>query len=326
MNVEVLKLYSVPRARPFPLPPFMEQGSGGCNISSLLCRRALDDWGMKGRGTNSSTPWNVGEAPTAPLAWSLPYSGRVGLALPCPYWVDAAMLKEQDGVRLQTEEELLEYCHGVAGTIGLIRLPSLALPIPVLFQHADNLGIAMQLTNICRMIRGCSKWSHLLPHSFFSQAPKPQDLLSTVLLDGGNLPGERKLWAWQTGFIKVGKLGCHTLPLRSYRVRWAARMYREIGQVIRSNSSPLTQASSGIFGNQGRTLHSLSFSIVLFLIQYELPRFSWLFLTSPIFLVYIFVRRSHCLSLSKFGNIDNGWDALVYTTPWDNYLIMRGVW
>ena len=51
------------------------------------------------------------------------------------------------------------------------------------------------------------------------------------------------------------------------------------------------------------------------------------FLLPPIFLVYIFVRRSHCLSPIKIlGILIMAGIALVYTTPWDNYLIMRGVW
>ena len=34
-----------------------------------------------------------------------------------------AMIGELDGVRIQTEDELIKYCHGVAGTIGLMTCP-----------------------------------------------------------------------------------------------------------------------------------------------------------------------------------------------------------
>jgi phytoene synthase len=62
-----------------------------------------------------------------------------------------------DGVRLDLEPrwyltwpELREYCHGVAGTVGLMAAPVLGCRDPDALNHAAELGIAMQLTNILR--------------------------------------------------------------------------------------------------------------------------------------------------------------------------------
>jgi 15-cis-phytoene synthase len=50
---------------------------------------------------------------------------------------------------LRTEDELLAFAYGVAGTVGLMMRPILGAP-PSADAHALALGIAMQLTNIAR--------------------------------------------------------------------------------------------------------------------------------------------------------------------------------
>ncbi len=54
------------------------------------------------------------------------------------------------GVRIETDEELLRYCYRVAGTVGLLMCGVLGVDDPRGPAHAIDLGIAMQLTNICR--------------------------------------------------------------------------------------------------------------------------------------------------------------------------------
>lgn len=50
----------------------------------------------------------------------------------------------------RTWPELRVYCHGVAGTVGLMVSPVLGCTDPVVLEQAACLGIAMQLTNILR--------------------------------------------------------------------------------------------------------------------------------------------------------------------------------
>lgn len=52
--------------------------------------------------------------------------------------------------RFTTRAELDEYCYYVAGTVGLIVAPILGCESQAALQHAVELGIAMQLTNILR--------------------------------------------------------------------------------------------------------------------------------------------------------------------------------
>ena len=49
-----------------------------------------------------------------------------------------------------TLSDLLLYCHRVAGTVGLMMCHVMGVRSPKALRHAVHLGIAMQLTNICR--------------------------------------------------------------------------------------------------------------------------------------------------------------------------------
>jgi 15-cis-phytoene synthase len=53
-------------------------------------------------------------------------------------------------VRLPDDEALLRYGYQVAGTVGGMMAPILGVTDPRALRHAVDLGIAMQLTNICR--------------------------------------------------------------------------------------------------------------------------------------------------------------------------------
>jgi 15-cis-phytoene synthase len=52
--------------------------------------------------------------------------------------------------RYRTWDELRLYCHRVAGVVGLMMTPVLGYRAPAALPYADELGIAMQLTNILR--------------------------------------------------------------------------------------------------------------------------------------------------------------------------------
>ena len=55
-----------------------------------------------------------------------------------------------DAVLMPDEEALLRYCYRVAGTVGLMMCRVLDVDQSAALPHAIDLGIAMQLTNICR--------------------------------------------------------------------------------------------------------------------------------------------------------------------------------
>ena len=60
------------------------------------------------------------------------------------------VLSDTGSVRLHSEPELMRYCYQVAGTVGLLMCDLFEITNPIARHHAVDLGVAMQLTNICR--------------------------------------------------------------------------------------------------------------------------------------------------------------------------------
>lgn len=82
---------------------------------------------------------------------------RVVQAYGIPALYPAELLRgmEMDvlGTPYATLEELIAYCYRVAGTVGLMMCHVFGVSHPRALQHAAHLGIAMQLTNICRDVQ-----------------------------------------------------------------------------------------------------------------------------------------------------------------------------
>jgi phytoene synthase len=60
------------------------------------------------------------------------------------------VISDLKSVRIESEDQLLIYCYQVAGTVGLMMSKILDVKDERAYAHAIDLGIAMQLTNICR--------------------------------------------------------------------------------------------------------------------------------------------------------------------------------
>jgi len=62
----------------------------------------------------------------------------------------AGMAMDVEGHRYRTIDDLLTYCYRAAGTVGLMMCHVMGVRDDTALRHAAHLGIAMQLTNICR--------------------------------------------------------------------------------------------------------------------------------------------------------------------------------
>jgi len=62
------------------------------------------------------------------------------------------MQNDINGYHYESWEELIRYCHGVASTVGLMSIEIFGYTKPETKAYAENLGIALQLTNIMRDI------------------------------------------------------------------------------------------------------------------------------------------------------------------------------
>jgi phytoene synthase len=147
---------------------------------------------------------------------------------------------DASGRSYDTVPELLEYCHRVAGTVGLMMSHVLGVSHERALVHAAHLGIAMQLTNISRDVH--EDWQR-------GRLYVPRELLADF--GAADLPeraGEplwpeaRRALARATEWLLVeaerwyasGDRGLSALSFRSaLAIRCARRIYARIGHHVR---------------------------------------------------------------------------------------------
>lgn len=149
------------------------------------------------------------------------------------------MRMDCDGTRYQSLNDLLLYCHRVAGVVGLMMCHVLGLRDTRALKNAAHLGIAMQLTNICRDV--AEDWQRgrsYLPLSMLRE--HGPDALNG--LGEGPLPLRaresvavvtRRLLDEADRFYRSGDAGIPALPFQAaFAVRAARLIYSAIGKRI----------------------------------------------------------------------------------------------
>jgi 15-cis-phytoene synthase len=155
-------------------------------------------------------------------------------------------------VRVADMDELLRYCYRVAGTVGLMMTAALDVTAPQALPHAIDLGIAMQLTNICRDVREDAVLGRrylpatlvgpLEPVALVDPTPSVRATVSHAL---------RMLLEAADRHYASGEQGLRYLPASaSTGILVAARVYRGIGTVLRERefdcwSSRATVSTAG---------------------------------------------------------------------------------
>ncbi|MFT5534086.1 MAG: phytoene synthase [Burkholderiaceae bacterium] len=140
-----------------------------------------------------------------------------------------------DPVRFVDEAELLRYCYRVAGTVGLMMCKVLDVDNPQALHHAIDLGIGMQLTNICRDVCEDAAIDRryvpatligvLAPRLLVDPGPALQPKLRSAVI---------ALLACADRYYRSGEQGLVYLPLRARAgMLVAGRVYRAIGTQLR---------------------------------------------------------------------------------------------
>ena len=159
-------------------------------------------------------------------------------------------------VRVTDMAELLRYCYRVAGTVGLMMTDALDVSAPEALPHAVDLGIAMQLTNICRDVREDALLGRrYLPETLVG-AIEPAALIDPdVATQATAVHAIEALLTLADRYYASGEQGLRYLPPGARSgILVAARVYREIGVVLRqrggdcwtSRASVSTAAKAGI--------------------------------------------------------------------------------
>ena len=138
-------------------------------------------------------------------------------------------------VQIADEDALLRYCYQVAGTVGLMMCKVLDTKNPAAFPHAIDLGIAMQLTNICRDISADAAVGRRYLPATLVGCLEPQALVRPA---ESLQPDVRKcveaLLDMADQYYRSGELGLSYLPLGARSgILSAARVYRAIGCRLR---------------------------------------------------------------------------------------------
>jgi 15-cis-phytoene synthase len=151
----------------------------------------------------------------------------------------AGMEMDATGASYPDEAALLVYCYRVASTVGLMMSHVFGVREPGALRHAAHLGMAMQLTNVCRDVHEDWQRGRLyLPDSLLGEAGAPH-LRSRL---GGPLPRDarepvarvtRELLCHAATLYESGDRGIPLLPFRAaVAVRAARHVYADIGRVV----------------------------------------------------------------------------------------------
>src|SRR5690606_15809209 len=139
----------------------------------------------------------------------------------------------------RTLRELSRYCYRVAGVVGLMMCNVMGVKDEAALDNAVHLGMAMQLTNICRDV--AEDWERgrlYLPADLLADCGAP-DLAREL---GGAFPERavapvarvlRVLLTHADRLYRSGDRGLAALPWRSaLAVRTARRVYAAIGERV----------------------------------------------------------------------------------------------
>jgi phytoene synthase len=155
-----------------------------------------------------------------------------GCRIPIEYPLELLAGLEMDvrNARYETADELLLYCHRVAGVVGLMMCHALGLTDDAGLPHAAHLGIAMQLTNIARDVAEDARLGRLyLPIGWLPRRPAPGAPLSDDELS----PAVRRCLRLADRYYRSGEQGLRYLtPWCRLAVRTAARVYRAVGHEV----------------------------------------------------------------------------------------------
>jgi len=148
------------------------------------------------------------------------------------------VLSDLQPVRIASEDQLLIYCYRVAGTVGLMMSKILDVNDERAYAHAIDLGIAMQLTNICRDVtEDAIMQRRYIPGSMCNN-PEPELLINPdteiKILICKNL---NDLLHTADSYYQSGHDGLCFLPLRARMgMAIAAFLYRHIGVKLKNKN------------------------------------------------------------------------------------------
>ncbi|MCK7460181.1 phytoene/squalene synthase family protein [Idiomarina aminovorans] len=137
-------------------------------------------------------------------------------------------------VEIKDKDELDDYCYCVAGTVGEMMCEALGSKDKRAIDHAIDLGIAMQMTNIARDVyEDAALGRRYLPASWLGELTPTQILAADQNTEPQIRAAICRLIKQARVRYRHARLGIALLPLRSrFAILAASYLYQEIGEQI----------------------------------------------------------------------------------------------
>ena len=182
-------------------------------------------------------------APTPLVEAFLRVADRTGFSLHAATDLMDGVLSDIDDVTFQDDGELIRYGYSVAGTVGLMMCGVIGVTEDWALSHAIDLGIAMQITNICRdVLEDAERGRVYLPAARLRLAGvEPNDVRNGRADPAKIGPVVQDLLHLADEYYQSGDHGMKAIPVRPRVAIFAAsRVYRAIGSEIRRQRFDIT--------------------------------------------------------------------------------------
>ncbi len=207
-----------------------------CRLIDDLADECSDERRAKEQLDKLRRELELREKPRPLVAGFRDIAGRRGLDVAIVHELIDGVSGDLGEVQIQTEKELLRYCYRVAGTVGLMMCAVLGVDDDRARAHAIDLGVAMQLTNICRdVLEDARRGRVYLPAEYLEAVGlTPRQILTEEVDQQALKIVVEQLLELADRYYESGDRGMHYIPARSrFAIILASRTYRAIGLSLR---------------------------------------------------------------------------------------------
>ena len=185
-----------------------------------------------------------GDAPPRPLVAAFrAIAERRGIDLRSAQELLVGIAGDQGAVRVADDDAFVRYCYRVAGTVGLMMCGVIGVTRREAWPHALDLGIGMQITNICRDVLEDARRDRVyLPATRLRAAGIDPEALIAGTADRARVAAVvRELLALAERYYDSADDAMRAIPLKSrLAILVASRIYRAIGRrLLRNNGDAL---------------------------------------------------------------------------------------
>lgn len=180
-------------------------------------------------------------------------AARRGIDLRAAVLLVDGVTSDLGSVRVEDDAALIRYCHMVAGTVGIMMCGVLGVRNARAFPFAIDLGIAMQLTNICRDVaEDAARGRVYLPGKRLRRAGESPEALVSGRADRTRIARVvLSVLELAERYYESADAGMRFIPLvPRAAILVASRLYRGIGRKLAANGGDALAGRTVVSGRQ----------------------------------------------------------------------------